>query len=412
MSPVQGSIEKRIPISPLEHLLIEQLLLPGETTRTTLAQALGVSPAWITKTITPLITRDIIAETGTGARSGGRRARTLGIHTAVGYLLGVDFGATSLDLALSGPDLRLLAQKSQPLPIADGPENCLAALFRLADAMLAEQGLAPDQIRGVGVGVPGPVDFARGHLTSPPIMPGWDDYPLPEALMAHFPRAFIMVDNDVNLMALGELHHGQGQTAPNFIYVKVGSGIGAGIVVGGQLYRGSSGCAGDVGHIIVDRNGPSCHCGNRGCVEALAGGLAIADQALALAESGESPILAKKSRMSGCALSAADVGAAAAQGDRAALELIDHSGRYVGDMLTTLVSFFNPDLILVGGGVSKIGHRFLNAIRQVVLGSASPLATRALRIEYSQLGDRAGILGALSLAQHTLFYVPPAAPER
>lgn len=411
MSSFHGATEKRIPISTEEHTLIEAMRRPGETTRTTLAQELGVSPAWITKVITPLMNRHILTETGSAARSGGRRARTLGFHPAVGYLLGVDYGVTHLEVALAGPDLKLRARKGTALEIAAGPEACLAVLYGLVDGLLREQGLPLEQIRGIGVGVPGPVDFARGRLTSPPIMPGWDDFPLPETLMAQFPAAFVMVDNDVNLMALGERFHGEGRTSPNFIYVKVGSGIGAGIVAGGRLYRGSSGCAGDVGHIMVASGGPVCHCGNQGCVEALAGGLAIARQGQALAETGESPLLAERLRDSGGPLTAADVGAAAALGDRAALELVDQSGRHVGEMLTYLVSFFNPDLILIGGGVSQIGHRFLNAIRQNVLAHASPLATRALRIEYSELGGAAGVLGALTLAQQSIFYVPPARPE-
>jgi len=404
----QGDTARRIPISSEEQTLIEQVLRPGLTTRTTLAGDLEVSPAWITKTITPLIERGILTETGSAAHSGGRRARTLGFHPDVGLLLGVDFGATHLDIALAGPDLQVLARRSAVLDIADGPDTCLATLSGLVDDVLREQQLPIEQIRGIGVGVPGPVDFTRGRLTSPPIMPGWDDFPLPEKLMEQFPAAFVVVDNDVNLMALGERFHGQGQSSPNFIYVKVGSGIGAGIVVDGHLYRGSSGCAGDIGHIVVAQDGPACHCGNKGCVEALAGGQAIAEQARELAESGDSPLLAERLRAAGGFLTAEDVGAAAVQGDRAALELVDRSGRYVGEMLTTLVYFFNPDLILIGGGVSRIGHRFLNAIRQTVLAHASPLATRALQIEYSELGREAGVLGALTLAQQSIFYIPPA----
>jgi glucokinase-like ROK family protein len=405
MHAIQATREKRIRVSEEEKRLIDQVILPPESTRTSLAQALGVSPAWITKTITPLIERNLITEIGPAAGSGGRRAKILGINPAVGFLIGVDFGATSLDVALSGPDINLAGQKSLPINIDAGPEICLKAFHELTDALLQEHDLCREDIRGIGMGVPGPVDFAKGRVISPPIMPGWDDFPLPEAIMEQFPNSFVLVDNDVNLMALGALRQGRAHDAENTLFIKVGSGIGGGIVCGGRVYRGASGCAGDIGHIIVQRNGPLCRCGNRGCVEALAGGMAIAQQAMSLAKSGESPLLAEALQQKGGALSAVDVGAAAAQGDVRALQLIDTSGKYVGEMLTHLVSFYNPDVILIGGGVSKIGHRFLNAIRQVVLKSASPLATRDLRIEYSSLGDQAGIMGALSLAQQNLFYV-------
>lgn len=408
MPHTQGDTTRRIPISFEEKALVDQVLRPGETTRTTLAEDLAVSPAWITKMITPLFERDILTETGSATHTGGRRARTLGFHPAVGMLLGVDFGATHLNVALAGPDLKVLTQRSTILDIANGPQACLAILYGLVDEILREGQMRIEQIRGIGVGVPGPVDFGRGRLTSPPIMPGWDDFPLPEALMAQFPNAFVVVDNDVNLMAVGEHLHGQGRSSDNFIYVKVGSGIGGGIIADGELYRGSSGCAGDIGHIVVDPSGPTCHCGNHGCVEAMAGGIAIARQARELAENGESPLLAERINTAGGIVTAVDVGEVAAQGDRAALELVDRSGLYVGEMLTYVVNFYNPDLILLGGGVSQIGYRFLNAIRQRVLAHASPLATRALRIEYSELGREAGVLGAMTMAQKSIFYIPPA----
>jgi glucokinase-like ROK family protein len=405
MTSHQGAANKRIPVSAEEIRLINQMMSPRETTRTTLARDLGVSPAWITKTLTPLMERGIIQEMGAASRSGGRRARTLGINPEIGYLLGVDFGATSLDVTLSGPEITRIGRRSLSLVVEEGPESCLRAFIDLADELLAAHQLTPENIRGIGIGVPGPVDFTRGRLISPPIMPGWDNFPLPERVMEHFRRAYVVVDNDVNMMALGALRQGAGHDSKNFIFVKIGSGIGAGIVCGGKVYRGSSGCAGDVGHIIVDREGPLCHCGNYGCVESLAGGMAFARQARALADSGQSPLLAEILEKTPSDLSAIDVGVAAAQGDLTALALIDQNGQYVGEMLTHLVSFFNPDLILIGGGVSKIGHRFLNAIRQVVLRQASPLATRDLRIEYSSLGDQAGMVGALSLAQQYLFCV-------
>lgn len=406
MNALQGARDKRVRITADEKLIIDRLLLPEETTRTTLARNLGVSPAWVTKIVTPLIKRGIVTETGAAKKSGGRRARTLGINKGVGYLLGVDFGATSLNVSLASPNTEPLAEKHAAIKISDGPEQCLGMFFSVADQLLDAFSLQRSQIRGIGVGVPGPVDFSRGFLTSPPIMPGWDNYPIPGELMASYPEAVVVVDNDVNLMALGELRRGEGQYVPNMIFLKLGSDIGAGIVCEGQIYRGSSGSAGDVGHIVIEREGPLCRCGNRGCLEALAGGMAIAAEASRLAVTGESPVLSEIYRSEGRVLTAVDVGAAAAQGDLAALTLVDQSGHYVGEMLTHLVSFFNPDLILIGGGVSKIGHRFLNTVRQVILQKASPLSTRDLSIKYSDLGERAGIVGALSLAQEMLFASP------
>jgi glucokinase-like ROK family protein len=406
MSGNQQSAAKRIFVSIEEKRLIDQMLLMDSPTRTALSQTLGVSPAWITKTITPLIKCGIIEETGSAARSGGRRARTLGFGKAVGYFLGVNYGRTCLSIALAGPNRKIIAKNRVPIEINDGPDTCLHALEKMVMQLLDSVKVEKSQIRGVGIGMPGPVNFLAERLTSLRFMPGWDDYPISEKLMAVFQGSTIVVDNNVNLMALGALYHGEGMGAGSFIYLKIGSSIGAGIICKEKLYCGSTGCAGDVGHIVVKSDGPLCHCGNSGCVEALAGGLAIAQEAIKLAKSGESEILAQKYQSGGGRLSAEDVGMAAAQGDLAALELIDRSGNYIGEMLTHLVGFYNPDLILIGGGVSKIGHRLINAIRRVVLKRSSPLATRNLRIEYSQLGEDAGLHGAIRLVQQRLFYAP------
>jgi predicted NBD/HSP70 family sugar kinase len=159
--------------------------------------------------------------------------------------------------------------------------------------LLKENSLSGEQMDGIGIGVPGPVDFAAGTVVSPPIMPGWDCYPIIQTVQEWFPTANVVVDNDVNVMALGEINQGSGKGVQNLIFVKIGTGIGAGIICKGKIYRGSNGCAGDIGHIGVDKSGPLCHCGNRGCLEALASGPAIAERSLAAAQAGHSPILLK-----------------------------------------------------------------------------------------------------------------------
>jgi predicted NBD/HSP70 family sugar kinase len=213
------------------------------------------------------------------------------------------------------------------------------------------------------------------------------------------------VDNDVNVMAIGELSAGAGQGVDNFIFIKIGTGIGCGIICRGEIYRGSDGCAGDVGHICIDYNGPTCHCGNPGCLEAMAAGPPIAARAKKAALAGESEFLAKRLAENGNTLTAKDVGDAAAAGDRVANRIIRESGRMIGGMLAGLVNFYNPTLILIGGGVSNIGHKLLASIRQAVLRRSTALSTRRLRIEYSQLRDDAGVTGAIRLALQHIFVV-------
>ena len=166
-------------------------------------------------------------------------------------------------------------------------------------------------MNGIGIGVPGPVDFSAGTVVSPPIMPGWDRYPIIQTVQQWFPSANVVVDNDVNVMALGEINQGAGKGVDNLIFVKIGTGIGAGIICEGKIYRGSSGCAGDIGHIGVDKSGPYVHCGNQGCLETVAAGPAIAERALSAAQAGKSPILLKHYEKNGNVLRAEDVGDAA-----------------------------------------------------------------------------------------------------
>jgi predicted NBD/HSP70 family sugar kinase len=211
------------------------------------------------------------------------------------------------------------------------------------------------------------------------------------------------VDNEVNLMALGEFRAGAGRGVRDLVFIKIGSGIGAGLISGGQLHRGANGCAGDVGHIaVLDDETVVCRCGNTGCLEALAGGAALARDGLVAATSGRSRFLAQLIS-SGAPVDAKAIARAAEHGDPVSVDLLQRSGRRVGDMLATLVNFFNPSLILIGGGVAASGDQFLAAIRQSVYARSLPLATRDLRLSRSPLGDRAGLMGAGFMVADELF---------
>jgi glucokinase-like ROK family protein len=240
------------------------------------------------------------------------------------------------------------------------------------------------------------VEQASGLLRSPPIMPGWDRFPIRDAFAGEY-AAPVFVDNDVNVMALGEHWGGVGKGVDNLLFVKIGTGIGGGIIADGRLYRGVQGCAGDKGHICADPEGPVCSCGNQGCLEAMAAAPAIVQKAERCARNGMSPILSEVLGQKR-ELSARDVGEAASLGDYWALEIIRESGRLVGGVLATLVSTLNPSLIVMGGGVANIGHSLLAEIRSTVYRRSLPLATRNLPIVLSELEQVAGVTGASVLA--------------
>jgi glucokinase-like ROK family protein len=249
------------------------------------------------------------------------------------------------------------------------------------------------------------VDFTAGTVVSPPIMPGWDGFPILDTVRQWFPSANAVVDNDVNVMALGEVSVGAAKGIDNIIFVKIGTGIGAGIICEGRIYRGSTGCAGDIGHICVEKDGPVCHCGNRGCLEKVAAGPAIAERALSAARAGASRALLEAYEKNGNALRAEDVGAAARDGDAVALRMIRESGQLVGEVLAALVNFYNPDMIVIGGGVSNLGDLLLSSIRQAVFSRSLPLATRNLQIVFSGIGADSGMFGGVSLALNYVFTV-------
>jgi glucokinase-like ROK family protein len=227
-------------------------------------------------------------------------------------------------------------------------------------------------------------------------MPGWDRFPIRDAFAGEY-AAPVFIDNDVNVMALGEHWGGVGRGVDNMLFIKIGTGIGGGIITDGHLYRGTQGCAGDIGHICVDPDGPVCSCGNQGCLEAMAAAPAIVAKAEACARDGLSSTLWEVLDERG-ELSAKDVGEAAFRGDYHALEVIRESGRLVGRVLATLVSTLNPSLIVIGGGVANIGHSLLAEIRSTVYRRSLPLATRNLPIVLSELDQVAGVTGASVLA--------------
>jgi predicted NBD/HSP70 family sugar kinase len=236
-------------------------------------------------------------------------------------------------------------------------------------------------------------------------MPGWENFPIRDFFKDQFPSAYVVVDNDVNIMALGEQRAGDGVGIDHFIFVKIGTGIGAGIISNGRIHRGSDGCAGDIGHICIDKEGPLCACGNKGCLEAMAAGPSIMARAMEAAQNGSSPSLSQMRASNGGLLRPEDVNVACRQGDQAALDIIRASGRMVGDVLASLVNFFNPSHIFIGGGIANFGNHLLVAIRRAVLHRSLPLATTHLSITFSTMGSDAGITGAIALALDYLFVI-------
>lgn len=390
-------------VDSAEAEILRALRKRGQISRTQISMITGWSKAKTTQEIRKIVEKGYLVEVGEGASQGGRKPRLLRMNDRLGTVIGIDIGASSIEVALADVSGKVLQRCYESADVRQPPEKVLGRCLVVIDELVAAQGCPTDSILGIGIGVPGPVDFARGVLVAPPLMPEWENFHIRDFFNKRLPSAFVIVDNDVNIMALGEQRSGEGAGIDNFIFVKIGTGIGAGIISNGKIHRGSDGCAGDIGHICVDKEGPTCACGNIGCLEAMAGGPAIAAKGLQAARNGSSPILTAILNANGGIIRPEDVNLACREGDQAALEIIRSSGQMVGEVLASLVNFFNPSHIFIGGGIANFGNHLLVSIRQAVLRRSLPLATTRLSINFSPTSPDAGITGAISLALEYLF---------
>jgi glucokinase-like ROK family protein len=393
-------VENRVQAEVMLHVCAEA----RPVSRGQLIEALGLSRGKISTEVGRLIEVGLLADEGFADSERGRRSSLVGIPYSAGLIAAIDIGATSIDVALTTLGSELVAHRGEPADVRDGPQPVLDQVKALLAELLEEQTALPQDVLAIGVGVPGPVEQASGLLTTPPIMPGWDRFPVRDAFAGEY-AAPVFVDNDVNVMAIGEHWGGVAKSVADVIFVKIGTGIGSGIILGGRLHRGAQGCAGDFGHICVDPDGPLCSCGNTGCLEAMAAAPAIVVQAERCAREGESPLLLANLQEKG-ELTMKEVGEAARRGDYCALTIIRRSGRLIGQTLASAVNVLNPSVIVIGGGVSRIGNALLAEIRSAVYQRSLPLATRNLPIVMSELDDVAGVVGASVLAVEGVFNAP------
>ncbi|MFK3983917.1 ROK family protein [Micromonospora sp. NPDC050397] len=383
---------------PLHLRLLRLLRDQGAVSRAELADRLEMPRPRLLAELDRLVNAGYVAEAGLAASRGGRRSTLVELNPALRFAA-VDLGASSIDVEVVNGRLEPVIAYAEASDIRSGPKVILQRVNELLHKAKVEG--AYERLDAVGIGVPGPVSFRDGVPVSPPIMPGWDRFPVRELLTREH-KCPAVVDNDVNIMAIGERHGGVAHSVDDFLFVKIGTGIGCGIYLTGEVYRGTDGCAGDIGHIQVDSHGPMCSCGNVGCLEALFSGAAMAKDATVAARSGASPVLAERLAASG-AVTALDVAEGAVEGDVTCIRLIRDGGRRVGGVLAGLVSFANPSMIVIGGGLAQLGHILLAEIRSVVYRRSLPLATGNLPVVLSELGPRAGVTGAAVLASDVAF---------
>jgi glucokinase len=311
--------------------------------------------------------------------------------------LGIDLGGTKIVAGLVDRDGRIISRQHSSTQASKGREIVVRRLMDVASQLLTAEGIDRKQVAAIGVAAPGPIDARSGVVTAPPNLPGWRDVPLGQLIQDEL-RLCTSLENDGNAAALGEHLFGAGRGADHMIYVTASTGIGGGFILDGRLYRGSTGAAAEVGHMTILPHGPRCGCGNRGCLEALASGTAIAREARERVSRGAPTLIAELAEGDLNRISAEMVSRAAEGGDAEANEILDQAMIYLGVGMANLVNLFNPQLLVIGGGLTKMGARLFDPVRRIVDRQAFPAAASAVEITRAQLGDDVGLLGAAAVA--------------
>jgi len=361
----------------------------------------GLGRAVVADRIATLNAFGLIDEGDLAPSQGGRAPRQVRFRGEAGYILVGAVGNVSLGVGLADLSGRLVMEHHERSGIAAGTARTLDRLEELLDWVLAERAAAAGNLWGIGLAMPGPVERGRPRgETVVHLAPNWTGHPVSERLRTRF-NAPVWVDNDAHLMALAELRAGRGVGLQDLLFLKVGTGISVGLCTDGQIHRGARGYAGDIGHTVVADDGPLCRCGNTGCLEAVAGGVALAREAI-VGTDGRSAYLTELAG-AGRPLTAADVGMGAFHGDSFCMEVVSRCGRLLGGTLATLVNAYNPSLVVVGGGVAQAGEILVSAMRETLYRRSRSLATQEVTIVRSELGRTAGLLGAALAVGDELF---------
>lgn len=386
----------------VENDIIRYIQDNKNVTRKDVTEFLNLSRTKITTHLQNLFSSGILEEVEELESTGGRPARILELKSDFCYVCGIALGATSARISIADFRGNILETAVESISTSSRPEFVFAHILSVVEDLLDKLSIPAWKLSAFGVGVPAPINSETGKIDSPAIIPGWQEFSIHDFIQDRFSPIRVRVENDVDIMAIGEQAAGTGENYDNFIVIKIATGIGCGIICNGELYAGVAGYSGHIGHISIDRNGPVCYCGNIGCLEKIAAGPAMVERALAAIERGESAILAEIARENNGNISTEDIKLAASQGDRVSNDIIVESGKHIGQVLATVVSFFNPGLIIINGGVSLIGPQLLTSIQRTVIDYSLPISTRNLRLQLSEIGFEANHIGSVQLALQQL----------
>lgn len=365
--------------------------------RTDVARLLRLTKATVSKNTNRLIQRGLVKEEGCQSSSGGRRPISLRISSGLGYLIGADLGGENLRIGVLHPGGKIIKKLSEKTRLSPDGHLTLAQLKEGISKCIDQLPLPRTELRGIGIGVSAFVDHKRGVCRAAPNITGWENVFLKDFVEEEF-QTPTFVDDSARVMALAESWRGVAQDVENFIFVSVGVGIGSGVFIDGRLYRGSRGTASELGHTAVEENGPTCNCGSRGCLETVASGRAIEREAKQALQEGSMSLIRKLTGGDLSKVSAHTVIQAARKGDKLASNIVEKAGVYLGISIANTINLFNPELVVIGAGISRAGNLILEPVKRTVRARALRLAAASTEIKISSLDDDAGVLGAGILA--------------
>ncbi|MBN1936411.1 MAG: ROK family protein [Anaerolineae bacterium] len=320
------------------------------------------------------------------------------------WFLGIDLGGTKIGTGLVNRAGVVRAEDYRPTEVLQGQEAVIERMIKAAREVIAHSGMLREQVEAVGIGAPGPMNIPEGVLIEPPNLPGWRDVPIRKIIQDALGIPTYL-ENDANAAGIGEYLYGAGRGTRHMIYVTVSTGIGGGLILDGKIYHGTVGGAGEIGHTTILPHGPHCGCGNRGCLEAMASGTAIAREGQDLVDRGVPTLLAQIVRDRPYAVTAKDVVEAMNQGDGYARDIIEQAMNYLGIGMASLVNLFNPQMIVIGGGLTNIGDLLLEPVKRGIDLHAFPSAGQYIQIRLAELGDQVGIVGAAGAAMMATGFV-------
>ena len=364
--------------------ILEVIRQRGSATRSEIARQTGLSTTTVANLVLQLLAQLVVVESAPGSQrtgGGGRPAATLSLHPVAGGGLGIHLAHDHVRIGLTDLAGEVIAELVTALDVDHEPTATLAYAARVGLELIADAGFGPSGIAGIGVAVSAPISGGGGTFGSGPILPDWRGIDVAGELHSRTGLR-VDVDNDANLGAIAEHRFGVARGVDDFVYVMLSDGVGAGLFLGGRLYTGATGGAGELGHITVTPGGFMCRCGNRGCLETVAGAHALIGA------------LAQTHGQTTCV---ADIVSAAGRGDAGPRRVLADAGRAIGSALTTICTVLDPALIVIGGEAGAADGPLLTALRDRLLESTTPLRREPVPVAAGTLGDRAEMLGAIAL---------------